>query len=305
MRPFANAPANRLCAGLYRLAGVAAMLWVAGCGSGGRVDPSSDPRVLADWQDELTVVQERRSADPAHPYWPFRTAQIYVALDSLDLAQQQLQDALVLEPTHAPALLLLSKIHYQQKRHEEAINLLETALARGSQNPDELRIALALNLEAVGALEEAEAVLAQCADDPALRPGAEAFLSLRSDAFLEARPVTESALASNPASASNHNNHGISLLYDGDPEGARASFMEALALDPELAGALYNLAIVEAYYFYDLDKGREWFSRYAELESDDPDDLQSVFGVDLAAGGHRSGLPWIEPASGEGRRNEP
>ncbi|RKZ09868.1 hypothetical protein DRQ32_07705, partial [bacterium] len=104
----------------------------------------------------------------------------------------------------------------------------------------------------------------------------------RGDEYLESRDIAETALDADPESASNHNNFGIALLYDGEPEAARDSFLRALELDPQIAGALYNLAIVETYYFYDLKKGRAWFERYAELESDDPDELGAVFGVDLA-----------------------
>jgi lipoprotein NlpI len=107
--------------------------------------------------------------------------------------------------------------------------------------------------------------------------------------------VAEAALAANPDSAPNHNNFGIALLYDGEPEAAREAFLTALELDGQLAGALYNLAIVETYYFYDLDKGREWFSRYAELDTEDPDELGAVFGIELAA---NAASQWTEPQTG-------
>jgi hypothetical protein len=45
---------------------------------------------------------------------------------------------------------------------------------------------------------------------------------------------------------------------------------------------MYNMAIVEAFYFFDKDAGREWFARYKQLASDDPDDLTSVFGADVS-----------------------
>lgn len=294
MRPIARPQTSPWQNACGRALGALALLALAACGSGNSTGPRTDPMDSTDWNQALNSAQEQMLADPVQPYWPFRMAEIYVALDSLELAQGSLGQTLALAPDHAPALLLRSKILYKQARHEEAVKLLESALQRGSQHADELRIALALNLGALGATEEAEAVLAQCHDDPRLQTGTASFLSLRGDHFLQSRPVTEGALQTDPASASNHNNFGISLLYEGDPEGAHAAFLTALELDPRLAGALYNLAIVETYYFYDLDKGREWFTRYAELESEDPDDLQSVFGVDLAAGGHRSGVPWAE-----------
>jgi Tfp pilus assembly protein PilF len=90
------------------------------------------------------------------------------------------------------------------------------------------------------------------------------------------------ALEADPASAANHNNHGIALLYAGRPDAARQAFLDALERDAALPGALYNLAIVEAFYFFDEDAARGWFDRYVATGSrDDPDDLSAHFGLEL------------------------
>jgi|GEM_PF-1701332 len=275
-----------------RVSGVVALMLLTvllgACGGGmknvaSETDPTaSDQRSLESWHAELLTVEEHIAATPDEAYWPYRAAEIQIALDSPGQARASLEQALALDANYSPALLLLSKLHYQTGRYERAVSLLDAALSRSINDHDALRIALAINLEAMGEIEAAQEVLAQCSQDPALRPGAETFLSLRGDEYLESRDIAETALDADPESASNHNNFGIALLYDGEPEAARDSFLRALELDPQIAGALYNLAIVETYYFYDLKKGRAWFERYAELESDDPDELGAVFGVDLA-----------------------
>lgn len=273
-----------------RVAGIVALMLLTGllgaCGGGG--SPATDPsdsgqRSLDSWRAELLTVEENIAVTPEEAYWPYRAAEIQIAMDQPGQAQASLEQALTLDADYSPALLLLSKLHYQTGRYEHAVSLLDAALSRSTRDPDALRIALAINLEALGEIEAAQELLAQCSQDPTLRPGAETFLSLRGDEYLESRDIAETALGADPESASNHNNYGIALLYDGEPEAARESFLRALELDPQIAGALYNLAIVETYYFYDLEKGRAWFERYAELQSDDPDELGAVFGVDLAA----------------------
>jgi tetratricopeptide (TPR) repeat protein len=270
--------------GVVALMLLTVLLGACGGGSSPATDPSvSGQRSLDSWRADLLTVEEHIAVAPEEAYWPYRAAEIQIALDQPGQAQASLEQALGLDADYSPALLLLSKLHYQTGRYELAVSLLDAALSRSTNDPDALRIALAINLEALGEIEAAQVLLAQCSQDPALRPGAETFLRLRGDEYLESRDIAETALGADPESASNHNNLGIALLYDGEPEAARESFLRAHELDPQIAGALYNLAIVETYYFYDREKGRAWFERYAELESDDPDELGAVFGVDLAA----------------------
>ena len=109
------------------------------------------------------------------------------------------------------------------------------------------------------------------------------FLGLRGEDPLAATEEAERALKADPESAANLNNHGIALLYAGQPAEARQAFLAALERDDDLSGALYNLAIVDTYYFYDEDAGRQWFARYSELASDDPDDLATLLGVTVTA----------------------
>jgi len=294
MRPMTNQIADRLPmqrAMRREIIGVAGLLllvaFLSACGGSGR-GPGSDPRSEQNrdpkhYQEEQRLLVERMAGDPLESYWPYRMAEIQVALDSTAQAQTSLDRVLELDPDHEAALLLLSKLYYEGERYEAASSMLQGALDRKPQHGDALRMALAINLDALGELEAAEQLIAQCEEDPQRRRGVETFLSLRGDGYLESRAIAEAAVESDPENASNHNNLGVSLLYEGDPEAARDAFLRALELDPQLAGALYNLAIVETYYFYDLDKGRSWFERYAQLESEDPDELGAVFGVDLAA----------------------
>ena len=248
-----------------------ATVFVAACGGPG-AGPGTDP------SDALHEADAGRRLHPTEPYWPYHQAELQMAAAP---AFAYLDTALALAPDYAPAIALLSKLQYEAGRHDEAIDLLRGHLDRYPEAEDALRAALALHLDALGAWEEADAVLATCSDDSPPAAGVRTYLGLQGDDVEAATTSAARALETDPASAANHNNQGIALLYAGKPAEARAAFLAALERDEALPGALYNLAIVETFYFYDPDAGREWFARYRELASDDPDDLATTLGFEM------------------------
>jgi tetratricopeptide (TPR) repeat protein len=229
----------------------------------------------------LVFAAEKMRLHPQEPYWPFRLAELYSAADSTDRAMAFLDYTLDLDPGYAPAATLLSKHYYEQEYYEAGIDLLEDFVSRNSDAPDAVRAALALHLEAVGDVDGAHSVLKQCRGSSQEVRAAQTFVSLRDDDTEAAIKAAKQALDSDSRSAANHNNYGIALLLAGRPTEARESFLTALELNKELPGALYNMAIVETFYFFDEAKGRAWFVRYRRHASADPDDLASVFGTDL------------------------
>jgi tetratricopeptide (TPR) repeat protein len=231
--------------------------------------------------DALLFAGEKMRLHPDEPYWPFRLAELYTAADSTTRAMAFLDYTLDLDSGHAPAATLLSKHHYELQDYDAGIDLLEDFVSRNNDAPDAVRAALALHLEAVGDVAAAHAVLKQCRSSSQEVRAAQTFVSLRDDDTEAAIVAAKRALDSNSRSGANHNNYGIALLLAGRPGDARESFLDALELDNELPGALYNMAIVETFYFFDEAKGRTWFIRYKQYASADPDDLASVFGADL------------------------
>ncbi|MGH2570961.1 MAG: hypothetical protein ACRDGR_07030, partial [bacterium] len=190
--------------------------------------------------------------------------------------ETELRAALAADPAHLPSVSLLSRLWWDARRHEEAVALLEAARDAGNF-PPELAAALALHYDALERVEEAANTAAQAehdADRASLR-SALAFLKLRGDDYLHAESVARRALDVDP-SAANHNNFGITKLYAGEPAAARDAFLEAHRLDPELPGPCYNLAIVEHFYFFDTDRARDWFRKYRELATEDPDGLAAA-----------------------------
>ncbi len=276
------------------LAGAAAAartVWIAlllgGCGHvplvGTKADaPGKSPEVVRD----VAFLTRLASEQPAEPYWPYRLAETLLEESQPEAAEYHLKAALERDPGYEPALALLSKEEYDAGRHDDAVRLLEGERARRSGVlPVELSAALALHYEALGRSEDAAAIL-ESVEHRALdwkRNGAAlVYLRLKSADFLDSPEIARKALDADPSSAVNFNNYGIAQLYGGDPEGAKKSFLKAHDLDPKLPGALYNLAIVDHFYFFDEDAARDWYRDYRSLSPDDPDGLAGVLADDEA-----------------------
>jgi tetratricopeptide (TPR) repeat protein len=220
------------------------------------------------------------SEQPTEPFWPYRLAETLVEEAQLEAAEYHLKAALERDPGYEPALALLSKTYFETARFDESVALLEGARARRSGVlPVELATALALNYEALGKSEEAQSI-AESVEHRALdwkRNGsALVYLRLKGSEYLSSPEIARKALDADPSNAANFNNYGIAQLYGGDPEGAKKSFLKALDIDSELPGALYNLAIVDRFYFFDDDAALDWWKRYRKLSDEDPDGLENV-----------------------------
>lgn len=266
-----------------RNAGCIALLFAAmltsACGhtsSGAKARAQSAERAAED-TDQLNQLAHE---NPAEPFWSYRMAEVFVARNQRDSAEVYLRDSLTRDPSYEPALALHSKILYEAGRHEEAVHLLEKARERKEGKlPVELCAALALHYQALGRKEDADSVVQSVEDQdvdwkrngPAL-----VYLRLKGERFLDSPAIAKKSLEADPSSAVNLNNYGIAQLYSGDPEGAKRSFLKAHELDPKLPGALYNLAIVEHFYFFETQSAREWYRQYRVLSPDDPDGLESV-----------------------------
>lgn len=254
-------------------------LLVSGCSFGllggksstGGVDLTEAPK-----PDAFAQARAQKALAPREPYWPFHLGELYLAADSTAPAISHLNAALALDPNYAPAVSLLSKAYYDVKMHAQAVSLLEGYVARNPQAPDALRASLALHCEALGDAAKADAALAGCAPGARDVSGARALASLRNNDAAAMLEAAKRAL-NEDKSAANHNNYGIALLLAGKPVDARDAFRSALDIDDELPGALYNMAIVEAFYFFDDGAGRDWYARYRRVASEDPDNLQAHF----------------------------
>lgn len=248
---------------------------------------ASDPTTPGDATTEaLAAARASAEAYPSEPYYAHQVAVLELEQGQTAAAEASLAAALERDPAYAPSLSLLSKLYYDAARFEEGIVLLQDGRARleaaGQPFPDELRGGLALHHAAIGDVEAAEELII-----PLRRDGPHwmtlgsvlTYVTLQGDDFKTAPRLAERALRAGGETAANLNNQGISLLQVGDPAGAREAFLRALEIDPDLAAAMYNLAIVEKFYFFDEEKAKDWFGQYAARSEQDPDELRVVFGA--------------------------
>ncbi len=266
----------------------------AGCGSLpglGSPGDKTQPLKPAQAVDQLTETRTQLALAPNEPYWSFRMGELYAAADSAALAMQYLQKSLALDGSYEAAAALLSKLYYDAGMFAQGVDLLDGFVARNPQASDEIKAALALQLDAAGDAARADQVLAQCTAGSEAAQSARAYLTLRGQDPKSALDSAKKALDANNSSAANHNNYGIALLHAGNPVEAREHFKNALSIDDKLPGALYNMAIVEAFYFFDEAAGREWFAKYKQVASDDPDDLATRLGPKVSSSGNAPKQP--------------
>ncbi len=264
---------------------VAGLTGCAGRGAKLRTDPTARDRKggsPTETQQQVYEARDQSSVDVTEPYWPYRLGEVYAEADSNARAESALKSSLRRDPSYAPALALLSKLYYDTGRHQEGVELLESAGNRKGAFPDGLPPSLlgglALHYEALGRHDFAAAVIAGAKPSDAGKAGsALVYVTLRGDDPSAATDMARAALDNDSKSAANHNNYGITKLRAGDPKAARDAFLRAIDLDSKLAGPYYNLAIVDRFYFLDDEASARWLKEYRERATEDPDGLFKQF----------------------------
>ena len=311
-------PSHRLRAGrrlsrsrVWPCVVVVAGMLLCGCGvfRGKGDDPTAWTNAqigddIVAWTEAHASLEAKADASPNEPYWPHRIAELELdAPESVyesaqrrasevsaeasaeelaeELAETSLRRALAIDPGYAPSLTLLSQLLYDQGRHFEAIEILEPALAEHvMRGAPEVRACLALHQLATGEVAAAESTLSPLearGEHWASVGSVLTYTRLQGEHYREAPRWAERALEAEENGA-NCTNYGIALLQEGKPREAETYFLRALELEPEQPGALYNLAIVEQFYFFDDEEATAYYRRYRAQSDDDPDGLAEVFG---------------------------
>jgi tetratricopeptide (TPR) repeat protein len=235
----------------------------------------------------LTALEDaalQASLAPEEPYWSFRLAELHLLAGAVADAETALVATIAIDSTYTPALSLLSRLYFENGRHEEAVEMLETLRSSPESFPAgiprQLLEGLALHYDALDEIGLARAVMTEILQQSADLDGStRVYLTLRGENPDSAEALAGEALKQNPGSAVNHNNYGITRLRAGDLPAARQAFLAAVDVDPGLPGPYYNLAILEKFYVFDEEAAAEWFRLYRERSLDDPDGLFAEFGV--------------------------
>lgn len=250
--------------------------------------------------DPLGEARVRAQQSPSEPFWPYRIAQLQSSAGFAPQAEDALRTAIARDSAYAPALTTLSRLLYEQGRHEEAVRLLAPVREHRVPMPPADRAAvlsgLALHEAALGREDEARATLGELArDERDDAVAAEAWLAVRGTENAAALELTEKAVKADANSAANHNNRGIALLRAADPDGAAREFERAIELDPARPGPYYNLAILERWYRLDTVAATKRFQQYWTRSHADPDSLYA----ELGKGGTPAPVPPV-PVAEEG-----
>ena len=225
--------------------------------------------------DDLATLRRQSALARGEAYWPHRISMLQLAQARPDSALFYNGEALRRDPDFAAALSLRSRVLYQQQRYQEAADMLRAAEARQALSPA-LLAGLALHLERLEDYDAADAIYARLEPAPETS-GVLIYRRLSGEEFQQALELAEQAVARDPNDAQTLNNYAVALLYAGAPSRAKEQLLRAHELDAKLPGPLYNLAIVDRYYFFDAAASRQWLSDYLRLSSEDPDGLVESF----------------------------
>ena len=180
--------------------------------------------------------------DPLHVGARKLLATIVIAQGRPAEAIDYLRPALEVTPDDPSLLALLGRALMGDRRYSEAADMLERA-ARFSDDPSirtdlaRLRLAAGRRDEAVASLEEGMSLGGGGADGLLL-----VMVHLREGEYDDALRVARVLIERDPDNPLLHNLVGGALVGARDRDGARASFEQALAIDPRFLPAHANLA---------------------------------------------------------------
>jgi tetratricopeptide (TPR) repeat protein len=163
------------------------------------------------WQQALDSVTTALTKDPSNPFAFWVMAMVRLERQQFAEAEQAIQSAIQLEPHDATNHGLLSRIHYERRNYYAALQATDAGLALDPSDD----LCLTFRSRALMALGRAE----------------------------EARQDADTLLADDPDDSWNHCLRGDQLLAEGDHNGARRHYLEALRIESHNAAARYGLAL--------------------------------------------------------------
>lgn len=187
------------------------------------------------FEQALKVLEEGLTREPNNCGLLADMAFCQLELEHLDAVKELAQNILTLNPTYAYAFYLLARVEAQRNQGFKAVEFLNEALALDSTNTDYLAfLALChsdLN-DPIKALEVAERGLALNPQDVNLLNARARGLAAQGQRGVAKETLTN-ALSFEPNAAMTRNTEGYFALQENDFERARASFLEALRLQPD------------------------------------------------------------------------
>ena len=185
-------------------------------------------------------------------------------------------------PETADAWKYLAFVYWQSGRPDDAIRTLETALKRGSRDP-ELPVRLGHYLSETGNVARAVALLQQAPADDTDAMNALGIAYSRSGRNALALATFARVMAIDPENGFAYQNTAVVQLTDGHVAEAEQSLRKALAVDPALASAYTTLGVVLAQTNRKSDAIEAW-KRAVEIDGAEYQALYNLV-VELSSSG--------------------
>ena len=166
----------------------------------------------------------------------------------LTKSEQAFEKALSIDPHHVKSLVNESRVFIEQKRHDDAIDLLTRAANIDSESAEVYRL-LGRSYRAKGLTDEAvEAyqTAIELNDRDVWSMNNLGLVLLEAKRADEALPLLSKAVELRKDVPEFQNNLGMALEHTGHFKAAAAAYSSALTTDPSYAKAKQNLARVEA-----------------------------------------------------------
>jgi len=186
------------------------------------------------YKDAITFLKEALAEDPESFTAKYLIASSYLNLDKLTKAEEMVLALQASAPANPETMFLKSRLRFQQDKDQEALTLIEDAIAMAPNDVDyfamKANILMHLKKFEDALLFANKALHIDASHTHALNLRASILTKL--DRKEEASQTVENILHDNPEDCYSHTNVGWVELENGNTKKALEHFKEALSLDP-------------------------------------------------------------------------
>ncbi len=255
-------------------------------------------RMAGDAERSVSALRLLAESFPKSPDAHYRLGVLLLELDRTTEAKQALGRSLELADNYWPALEVMMSLDLAERRDEDARHRVEEAIRKYPKESAVWLIRARLHLnqrDFAGAESDLSRVIA-------LAPRDSHAYQLLARLYLAQGRVTDSdgklrALTQQQPSADAFTQLGMLQSIEQQFEPARRSYERAIALDPQFAPALNNLAMLYAERLGQLDRAAELIKRARAASPDDPVVADTAGWILVRRGFYQSGLQLLQAAA--------
>jgi len=220
----------------------------------------------------LEIYREIENSYPRNPRVPVLLGTLLFQQNQPDAARAEFEKAIRIKPDYVPAIEQLVNLDLAQKQYVSALERVQQLVVR-DPNLALSQLLLGTALAADGETNQAESALTKAIK---LQPDSQAAYLLLAQLFVQAGQSQRAlqqlqiALDKDPGDMAAVMLQGLIYNSLADYTDARDSYEKLIAVAPDSAMALNNLACIYADHFNDLDKAYPLAQRAREFAPSDP-----------------------------------